>query len=127
MSVLITKQKPVDPFIKSGLISLQLDSQKAVITVNADTTEILIANDNLRRLFDLNRSMDSLIGRKLADVFPSHLNKRDKYDDDVNQLELDIEEDGNNKTPLHGALFNEDGKLKPVYGKPVRIMKCLSI
>ncbi|KAI6190754.1 PAS domain-containing serine/threonine-protein kinase [Aphelenchoides bicaudatus] len=107
--------------------SLQLPAknrQKAVLTVNAQTTEILIANENLRKLFDLNRSLNSLIGRKLTEVFPSHRNKpKNEFNDlnDSNDLSLEIDEDEDGKTPLHSALFGEDGRLKPVYGKPVDI------
>jgi hypothetical protein len=73
----------------------------------------------LRRLFDLNRSLNSLIGRKLTEVFPSHRNKPKDDLHGTDELSLEIDEDEDSKTPLHSALFGEDGKLKPVYGKPV--------
>lgn len=73
-------------------------------------------------MFDLNRSLNSLIGRKLTDVFPSHRNKPKDTFGDLNEFSLEIDEDEDSKTPLHSALFGEDGKLKPVYGKPVSFM-----
>jgi hypothetical protein len=52
-------------------------------------------------------------------VFPSHRNKPKNEFNDLDELSLEIDEDEDSKTPLHSALFGEDGKLKPVYGKPV--------
>ncbi|KAI6216740.1 PAS domain-containing serine/threonine-protein kinase [Aphelenchoides besseyi] len=72
--------------------------RKAVITLNPETTEILIANDNLRRLFALDH--DAIIGKQLTQIFPPP------------------EEQPNG---LHFALFDRNGKLKSVYGKPVDI------
>lgn len=79
----------------------------------------------MRRLFDLNRSSASLIGRKLTEVFPSHRQLLDKQNGSTDNLkfflQLDEDSDEESKTALHSALFDENGQLKPVYGKPVDI------
>uniref|UniRef100_A0A914QZB8 PAS domain-containing protein n=1 Tax=Panagrolaimus davidi TaxID=227884 RepID=A0A914QZB8_9BILA len=93
--------------------------KKAVITVDAQTTEILIANDSVCRLFSLKDR--SLIGRKLKDVFAG------KGVDELKQLNhssfyCDDPDEGSKPIIVNNALFSQNGKLTPVYGKPVDII-----
>uniref|UniRef100_A0AC34GT42 PAS domain-containing protein n=1 Tax=Panagrolaimus sp. ES5 TaxID=591445 RepID=A0AC34GT42_9BILA len=93
--------------------------KKAVITVDAQTTEILIANDSVCRLFSLKDR--SLIGRKLKDVFAG------KGVEDLKQLKhtsfyCDDPDEDSKPIIVNNALFAPNGKLTPVYGKPVDII-----
>jgi hypothetical protein len=98
--------------------SLAPSRRRAVITVDAKTTEILIANDNVCRMFGLKDR--SLIGKRLGEVFPVRNGKSQgslppqRFVDDF----------GNEKGPqiLDKALFTDDGQLRPVYGKPIDIL-----
>uniref|UniRef100_A0A0N5AG91 PAS domain-containing protein n=1 Tax=Syphacia muris TaxID=451379 RepID=A0A0N5AG91_9BILA len=68
---------------------------KAVIIVDAETTEILVGNDNLKHV--LGPMNSSIIGRRLSEIFST-----------------------NKQSPtVYYNLFTVDGHLKNVYGKVV--------
>ncbi|KHN79383.1 PAS domain-containing serine/threonine-protein kinase [Toxocara canis] len=74
---------------------------KAILTVDSKTTEILIANDNVKRVFGLLHY--TLIGKRLTEVFSASADE---------------------KLPAipYNELFAQDGKLRAVYGKAVDIV-----
>ncbi|TKR81746.1 hypothetical protein L596_015570 [Steinernema carpocapsae] len=88
--------------------------RKAVITLDSATTEILIANDYVSRLFGMR---ESLIGRKLIEVFTDQKNEEKENFDQFG----DVRETPTN-ADLHLALFTDNGRMKTVYGKAVDIV-----
>uniref|UniRef100_A0A1I7YLR4 PAS domain-containing protein n=1 Tax=Steinernema glaseri TaxID=37863 RepID=A0A1I7YLR4_9BILA len=90
--------------------------RKAVITLDSGTTEILIANDYVSRLFGIR---ESLIGRRLIEVFSEQTKEEEK--ENIDDEFGDCTEPPTNKM-LHAALFTDNGRMKTVYGKAVDIV-----
>ncbi|KAK0406062.1 hypothetical protein QR680_018348 [Steinernema hermaphroditum] len=90
--------------------------RKAVITLDSGTTEVLIANDYVSRLFGIR---ESLIGRRLIEVF-SDEKKKEEGKEDVDEFGNLTQPPTNKK--LHDALFTDNGRMKTVYGKAVDIV-----
>ncbi|KAI1730343.1 PAS domain-containing serine/threonine-protein kinase [Ditylenchus destructor] len=96
--------------------------RKAVITVDAKTTEILIASDSICGLFGLRDR--SLIGKKLAEVFPMESAPIRKCSTD-SKSKVILEDVSSKKGPSileKNILFDGNHRLRPVYGKPVDIL-----
>uniref|UniRef100_A0A183BLS7 PAS domain-containing protein n=1 Tax=Globodera pallida TaxID=36090 RepID=A0A183BLS7_GLOPA len=87
--------------------------RRAVITVDAESAQILIASDSVCRLFGLRDR--SLIGKSLDAVFPVALSSHQATSERVKGPLL-----------LQNVLFVEDGRnkrhLRPVYGRPMDVL-----
>uniref|UniRef100_A0A914HV33 Protein kinase domain-containing protein n=1 Tax=Globodera rostochiensis TaxID=31243 RepID=A0A914HV33_GLORO len=96
-----------------GITSAKQRRRRAVITVDAESTQILIASDSVCRLFGLRDR--SLIGKSLDAVFPVALSSHQTASERVKGPLL-----------LQNVLFVDDGRnkrhLRPVYGRPMDVL-----
>ncbi|VDD96502.1 unnamed protein product [Enterobius vermicularis] len=92
----LSPQPPVSSTLQNSLAPKR--RLKAVFIIDSKTTEILVANDNVKRVFGLLHP--SLIGRRFTDIFSTSPNQ---------QL----------PAILYNTLVTPDGHLKEVYGKAI--------
>ncbi|CAD5235247.1 unnamed protein product [Bursaphelenchus xylophilus] len=92
---------------------------RALLTIDSESKEILIANNNLRRLFNLDR--ETLIGQRFTDVFA--LSKGAELMDPPRKNSFSTARSDSVLPQMpYQVFFEENGNLKPVYGKPVDIL-----